>query len=193
MSDYILRKQKEHLGSILSLTGVESFEISDLPPIAQENVKNAIEAISQEPDLKMWIDREFGIPCLLLRNPDTGNWCGYVKMPLNSTYIYNESIKSWDSIESWDLIQSWGLEVHGEVTYVGSINTDVLPKVRPPEFSEGGLWVGFDCAHWKDLIPSKIILGDRVWDEDVYRTIEYAFNECTNLARQVALLSSCYN
>jgi hypothetical protein len=128
----------------------------------------------------MWIDRESGVPCLLLRNPDLGNWCGYVKLPLGSTYTYDE-------------IESWGLEVHGKVSYVGDINTDVLPEARPPEFSEGGLWVGFDCAHWKDLIPANIILGHCIWEDDVYRTIEYALNQCTSLARQVVLRSSYYN
>lgn len=180
MSNYILRRQKEHLEHILSLTGVERSKMPGLSLVVKGNVKSAVEAIAREPDLKMWIDRECGIPCLLLRNSNLGNWCGYVKLPLGSTHTYDE-------------IESWNLEVHGEVSYVGDINTNILPEVRSPEFNEGGLWVGFDCAHWKDLIPSDIIFGNRIWDDDVYRTIEYAFDECTSLARQVALHSFYYN
>lgn len=34
-----------------------------------------------EPDKRQWPDEATGLPCLMVRNPGGGNWCGYVGVP----------------------------------------------------------------------------------------------------------------
>ena len=37
-----------------------------------------------EPDIAEWTDDATGRPCLAVRQPKTGHWCGYVRLPESS-------------------------------------------------------------------------------------------------------------
>jgi hypothetical protein len=62
-----------------------------------------------------------------------GHLCGYVKIPKGSFY---SNVVHYDEVK---------VECHGGLTY--------------GEQEEDGLWVGFDCAHLYDLVPSKTLFS----------------------------------
>jgi hypothetical protein len=62
-----------------------------------------------------------------------------------------------------------------------------------------GHWFGFDCAHYDDIVPGMVDMYARIRDSmpphlrdiangpgQVYRTIAYVRQECTDLAEQLA-------
>lgn len=112
-----------------------------------------------EPDAMQWGDEGTGLPCLILRNEDAGNWCGYV------------GVKEYRR-------EYADLEVHGGVTFYGGELIGVV-----------GRWVGFDCAHYKDLKPSMGSPSAALVDFGfVYRDWAYVFDQVTRLAAQIAAL-----
>lgn len=115
-----------------------------------------------EPDKAQWIDAESQLPCLAVRNSDTGNWCGYVGIASGHP-LYNNPYQEVD------------LNVHGGLTYSGTGSGSI--------HFEGldGLWLfGFDCAHSQDLSP-----GMRIHNGSIYRTLDYVRIQCAELARQL--------
>ena len=74
--------------------------------------------------------------------------------------------------------------------------------------STGGWWLGFDAAHFRDLIPCVAAIADvleshdklATWramfpPDDVYRTVEYMREQCENvaaIARSVADFESSH-
>lgn len=101
-----------------------------------------------------------------------GHLCGYIKLPEGHPYI---GVK-WSDVD---------LEMHGGLTYSAQ--------------SEDGYWIGFDCAHSGDTIPSmkkikeKIIrehesychkLGVSVFPES-YKNMEFCITECKSICEQL--------
>lgn len=123
-----------------------------------------------EPDRVEWRDDATGLPCLALRNPRYGHWCGYVGAHRDPGDIYE-------------------LDVHGGVTYGPapcSPNTDWhrvchVPKPGEPEVS----WVGFDCGHAGYDDPDACPGGFVSSREGTYRTIAFVRSECAKLAAQL--------
>lgn len=132
-------------------------------------------------DFHHWRDPDTGYRCAIRRNP-MGAWCGYAEIP--------------DSIETDYFDGNVELECHDGITFAH----DRLPD-GSTEAKRGFQWVGFDCAHWNDLVPG-LISPDRaafletvnlVLDAPevaavpgltapgVYRTYVYALNEIRNL------------
>jgi len=103
-----------------------------------------------------------------------GHLCGYVKIPENHPW-YNDDTNPWME-----------LEIHGGITYNGD--------------EPDGRWIGFDCAHSHDTVPStQSMMGkirqdllDRfpqlenlpIFDHS-YKNISYVWGECISLAEQV--------
>lgn len=95
---------------------------------------------------------------------DMGHWCGYINLPRSHPWYG----KDYDSINAI---------VHGGLTY----GRDSLPRHDEIETD----WViGFDCAHWDDLIPMLAFRGIR---HGVYRTIKYVTNEIKGLIEQAVV------
>jgi hypothetical protein len=135
-----------------------------------ENIKNYITHIGivqpddkpwlTEPNKLEWVDTATGLSCLIMRNAYMLNLCGYVKVP---------GISASNDSEGFE-----GLDVHGGVTFQGSlIDTGAGNKLKE------GYWVGFDCAHSMDLVPSMLRFGECY---GTYRTIDYVKLECEKLA-----------
>ena len=95
-----------------------------------------------------------GLACRLKRNPHMGNWCGYVGVdkdhPLHGI--------DYDTV-------NLNVEVHGGLTYSTEEN--------------GIWWLGFDCAHHRDLLPSSPRSGG------TYRTIGFTKEQTMVLAEQL--------
>lgn len=131
---------------------------------------------TDEPDEMTWKDFTTGYECFVVRGP-MGHLCGYVHVP--------EEHPAY-SLTYDGLGQKYGLEavsVHGGLTFSGDINGTEH-------------WFGFDCGHSGDLIPSMLTLrkmhkelSSAYHDSEVYRTMAYCWQECTNLAYQLSKLA----
>ena len=112
-----------------------------------------------ELDSASWIDSLTGLRCAMVRHNELGHWCGYVKLPDNSSL----KGKHYYDIDA---------NCHGGLTYGYES------------------WYGFDCAHAGDLNPRLIlILGHKLFRDDIYRDASYVRAECTALARRIMELS----
>lgn len=147
-----------------------------------------------EPDVRLF--EAEGLHCELRRGP-LGQWCGYVSVPEGHPLHgkqYNDTVVPPEKLIERDLdIAKVGilnvfcagrheqpieekcdivllLDVHGGLTYSGE--------------RDGKWWFGFDCAHNNDLCPGMLKHSLSLpWG--TYRTIEYAEQECRNLAKQL--------
>lgn len=118
----------------------------------------------KEPDRKVWKYKKTGSLCLAFRNPSLGNWCGYVEVKSNNPF-FNSSLAEEK------------LEVHGGVTFTGEFSNSNHPGLSSYLLKIS--WIGFDCAHSGDLVPSLLDFGD------TYRTLDYVMKECHRLTDQV--------
>lgn len=119
-----------------------------------------------EPDRIEW--RYMGYPCLIVRN-HLGALCGYVAVnPGHPWYGLSEDIQ---------------VKVHGGITFTGPCDSESPICHTPmPGEPDDVWWVGFDCAHGGDLVPSFTKYG--FYKNDSYRTVEYVQSEIQQLVAQ---------
>jgi len=133
-----------------------------------------------EPDKMQWLDKDSGLPCLILRGP-SGALCGYVGVaPGHHNYeVEHDNAKDMDGGD---------LDAHGGLTF---------SRMCPPKDEvhvhdicheaddDDRWWLGFDCAHLGDYSP-KMDERYRVNDRDEsYRNVKYVKEECRRLAAQL--------
>lgn len=99
------------------------------------------------------------LKCFIQRNPMNA-WCGYTIIPKSFPINFEQEIN---------------INCHGGITYQ-SVNLD------------GDLVVGFDCAHYGDLVPKLlelegILINDR--DISVYRDKQYVIDEVNSMVEQI--------
>lgn len=136
-----------------------------------------------EPDRVEWRDTT-GLPCLALRHPASGHWCGYVGVPPEHPY----SGKSDEQLCE----EGYILAVHGGITFasfcqeVSKLGEHRVCHTPEPGEHDHVWWFGFDCAHAGDLIP---VSAHRLWpslpDYERYKTLDYVERECAQLAQQL--------
>lgn len=146
-----------------------------------------------EPDKAQWTDPATGLPCIALRAPANGSWCGYVGVhaghPLHGAGLHSPRV--------------WGrLFVHGGVDYAGPCQDDDAPiehricHIPAPGEPDDVWWFGFDCAHALDYQPGEVARMRRdptPWPfplDDLYHpadycTLEYVQVNCAVLAAQL--------
>ena len=122
-----------------------------------------------EPDKAQWTDDATRLPCLIVRGPH-GALCGYVGVSPDHPWFG----KGYDDEAA---------DVHGGLTFSGSCQEGGDPSRGichiPAEGQPDNVWwLGFDCAHYRDLIPLYRSNGG------TYRDRAYVENECRNLACQ---------
>jgi hypothetical protein len=133
----------------------------------------------KEPDRFEW--KHKGFPCLAVRHPRMGQWCGYVAVPPGHPYYEKPCDECAD------------IDVHGGLTYADHCNRHICHVPAPGE-PDDVWWLGFDCAHAGDVIPSmnefipKGITCMTVKSPfgETYKTLRYVVNEVNNLAHQLA-------
>lgn len=131
-----------------------------------------------EPDLVEFKYKEYD--CTILRtcmvesngSKFGGYLCGYVKIPENNKF-YNKNYSSMN------------IDVHGGLTFA--------------EFKGDGYWIGIDCAHSFDLVPSsekfkqsnedmielrKQFPDSRIW-ENTYKNISFVEAELKSIVDQI--------
>jgi hypothetical protein len=147
-----------------------------------------------EPDKAQWVDEATGLDCLIVRNW-MGTLCGYVGLPPGHRLHgvdYDAVYKVAD------------VEVHGGLTFADSCQEGAedgpgVCHVPEPGRPAEVWWLGFDCGHVFDLVPSMREVYaqagidrtrvDPEW-EDVYRDFGYVQAEVASLARQLAAAAS---
>ena len=137
-----------------------------------------------EPDKVQWPDEVTGLPCLAVRNPRYGNWCGYVgalpEHPLHGN--------GYEDVN---------FEVHGGITYANACSPgedEATGICHTPAAGESDhvWWFGFDCAHGWDYSPNDLKDSNErgypftIGANREYRTLAYVQLECASLARQLA-------
>jgi hypothetical protein len=133
---------------------------------------------NHEPDRAEWRDAATDLPCLALRHPGTGHWCGYVG-------VQPEHPLSGKSDEEVNL------EVHGGVNFAsfcqeaGKLGEHRVCHTPREGESDRVWWFGFDCAHAGDLIPTARRSWPSVPDYETYKNLEYVQRECARLAKQL--------
>jgi hypothetical protein len=128
-----------------------------------------------EPDRVEWRDEKTGLDCLIVRGP-LGALCGYVAVLPGHPWHG----RGYDDVDA---------DVHGGLTYAAACHGLVCHVPRPGE-PDDVWWLGFDAAHYMDLVPSmsfwrKEARFEVAFDE-TYKGVDYMKNECADLARQVS-------
>lgn len=118
-----------------------------------------------EPNELKWVDPGTRLTCLIIRT-GMGHLCGYVRIPRSSRLYVKKQRRA--AINK--------LRVHGGVTFDGGIRRGGGGKLR-------GRWIGFDCAHFGDLVPKLLKYG--LSDDNIYRDIGFVKRECERLAVQI--------
>lgn len=118
---------------------------------------------NKEPNLLEW--QYAGLPCAIVRMPETLHWCGYVGVSSSHPFY----LKDYDEVRD--------ISVHGGLTY-----SDV--RIEADKF----WFFGFDCAHFMDLVPGTLLHRSSLPVNDVYRNMNFVKAETEELARQLARL-----
>lgn len=147
-----------------------------------------------EPDKAQWVDEATGLDCLIVRNR-LGALCGYVGLPPGHRL---------HGVDYYDAEDAADLHVHGGLTFAdrcqeGAEDGPGVCHVPEPGRPAEVWWLGFDCAHAGDLSPglqedlAKAGV-DTSWRSgmfaDVYRDFGYVQGQVTDLARQLAVVTS---
>lgn len=126
-----------------------------------------------------------------------GAWCGYVAVDEAHPYFAEDVM---------DLDFEHDLNVHGGVTY-NDFCAGHICHVPEPGRPDRVWWIGFDCGHYNDYVPSVEANIQRLYDEGklpfrstdehmpaylrkTYKPVAYVRNEVEDLARQLAAIGS---
>lgn len=127
-----------------------------------------------EPDKAQW--EHNGVACMVRRGP-MGAWCGYVGVPPGHPL--------------YDGHDEPALECHGGVTYGARCDGDEetgICHVPGPGDPDPLYWIGFDCGHSWDVVPT-VDAKFRLGGDQVYRDYGYVRQETERLADQVLALA----
>jgi hypothetical protein len=100
-----------------------------------------------------------GFPCAVIRHPRLRHLSGYVGVPKGHPWFERDDY----NIDA---------ECHGGLTFSGSRNDERAPW-----------WLGFDCAHYGDVVPS---MAYDAGPDERYRSIAYVERETRALAEQAS-------
>lgn len=139
-----------------------------------------------EPDRVEW--EHAGLPCLMVRHPAHGHWCGYAAVPPGHPFHG----KTCDDVD---------VDAHGGLNYSHPCAGRVCHVPKPGD-PDDVWWFGFDCGHFMDQQPGmeaylrslstwKQNRLDRLFDYDdpfkpSYKTLAYVQAEVNGLAEQLS-------
>ncbi len=124
-----------------------------------------------EPEFAEW--RHAGLTCLAHRG-GVGAWCGYVAVPPGHPL---HGVRWLDAV----------LDVHGGLTFAEARHKYFGRTLKEGE-TDGHWYLGFDCSHAGDAMPTTYHLFQRKEYEEHYWTLEEVREETNRLAEQVAAL-----
>ncbi len=140
----------------------------------------------EEPDKAHWVDKATGLDCLIVRAGSLGHLCGYVGVPPEHP---------WHGY-GYDRVPA---DAHGGLTFAdacghGEDEAAGICHVPAPGRPDNVWWLGFDCAHYRDLSPGMYVgqlsVPEQYRMPDVmqgeYRTFDWVKAEVEQLAAQCA-------
>lgn len=130
-------------------------------------------AWEDEPDRIEWRSPGSTLPRMALRGP-LGAWCGYVGVPEGHPCFG----------KSWEDKATEYLNVHGGLTYGERCSGNICHVPQPGE-SDHVWWLGFDCSHAWDVMPSMAARYPSFGAGDTYRDVAYIIAEVESLAAQL--------
>jgi hypothetical protein len=133
---------------------------------------------ASEPDKMQWTDEATGLPCLAVRHPSSGHWCGYVGVTEDHP-LFGIDDSAVDPNPS----------VHGGLTFAGFCAEDKkehgichIPGEGEPDRV---WWLGLDCGHAWDVSP-RDLTSDGFDFGGSYKNLAFVRDECRCLAAQFA-------
>lgn len=143
-----------------------------------------------EPDKVQWTDEATGLPCLAVRHPSSGHWCGYAGVAEGHP-LFNVSYSCCPKQCDADWCEHRPealLNVHGGITFTDfcrpSEKETGVCHIPEPGQPDRVWWFGFDCAHAGDVSPA-YDRGVRLYDS-LYRDLQYVQDQTAELAGQLA-------
>ena len=130
-----------------------------------------------EPDRVAW--RHADLPCLMVRHPRYGNWCGYVAVPPGHPC---------HGVAFMTVQTRHDLSVHGGLSYSGPCDGaegEGICHVPAPGEPADVWWLGFDCLHAWDFTPGCEMFQDA---DNVYRDQAWVAAQTDSLADQLAAI-----
>ena len=122
------------------------------------NIEEYYAIIRKEPDFILWKEEKYF--CLIIRNLELLNLCGYVGVTTNSK-LYKKDYHEEELLN---------IDIHGGLTFSG-LHDSYSVEGYPSDI----WWIGFDCAHCYDITKSYI---EYEYVEDAeYRDIKYVKNQ----------------
>lgn len=146
-----------------------------------------------EPDRVEWVHH--GVPCLMIRHPMHGSWCGYVGVDPRHRWHGQEAPESPllpRRRPSWTSLAEDEARAHGGITFVTPSDEHFRLLSEPGRFKDFW-WLGFDCGHAWDLSPGLRAMTARLTPhlglasslQEQYRDVDYVRAQCIALAEQV--------
>lgn len=122
-----------------------------------------------EPDRLEW--RHQGVPCLIQRHYQLGNWCGYAAVAPGHPWHG----KNYEYVDA---------DAHGGLTYSDVCQSSFgICHIPQPGEPDNVWWLGFDCSHAWDLSPG--MMRSFSMPKDVYRDQAYVSSWTEQLAAQI--------
>lgn len=149
-----------------------------------------------EPDKLAWIDKATGYPCIILRGK-YGALSGYVAVnPVHSLFGYN-----YRAVPA-----ALGIKPHGGLNYSAECDQATEERVsvchlhqpttgearrtrgepERPAANADEWWFGFSCDKSYDYVPRRDPIHMSPENGQTYRDENYVFEQCTDLAAQLA-------
>ena len=137
-----------------------------------------------EPDKVQWSDAATGLPCLAVRHPRSGHWCGYVGVAEGHPWYG----KGYDDVDA---------TAHGGLTFADKLQPSHdesrgICHVPAPGEPDHVWWLGFDCHHCGDRSPQDEAYAKTrgypftAYSGETYKPLTYVETECALLAGQAA-------
>lgn len=142
-----------------------------------------------------------GLPCLMVRHPEGGHWCGYAGVPPSHPFhgVHYDGDRADETEEGgwrdYENSPCGRVEVHGGLTYSAACQGSICHKAEPGE-PDDVWWFGFDCAHAGDLSPQMLAYREIPgWPKfppgyETYRDLAYVHAETERLAEQLVALEA---
>lgn len=156
----------------------------------REHRAEFVKPVPDEPDFVKGYSN--GLAYRIVRHPVMGHLCGYVKLtkhhPLYKAATARLTRPKWGRPGQVETVRRGynqrdlaRLDVHGGTTFF-----DKLSWAR-------GYWVGFDCAHFDDTVPSMIVFGGLPKEyQGVYRDVAFVKEQVDQLAQQLASMAASF-
>ena len=123
-------------------------------------------------ELKQWITSDGYVAVVKLVNES--HYCGYVGVPKSHPIANDNCPHCGNDMETKD-----SLDVHGGVTYNGFSDNYPIKNIDI-------YWLGFDCAHSRDLTLKDIAKNRPRFNEgESFKDMDYCVRQCEKLSKQL--------